>query len=264
MLTSLVFLRTLEYYSGILFLTTNRLGTIDEAFHSRIKIAIYYPRLDETSTIKIWQTCLERMKKMNADPDTDVQIEFEESKILDFARKHYTQLKDRDEQSTWNGRQIRNAFQTAVALAKYDRQQKIQEAGLSQKEAMKKKKKYRTAKLRHQHFKRVSDVMQEYDQYVEKMHDSTGPDDWAAEQDLRAPSTNSIEENPQPSPRARFAQRHSFESTPSPQKRPPVGSKRSSTRGVAQKPKAPLPASEPESASEDDGSSEEEEESDEE
>lgn len=36
-----VFLRVLEYYSGILFLTTNRVGTIDEAFKSRIQISLY-------------------------------------------------------------------------------------------------------------------------------------------------------------------------------------------------------------------------------
>lgn len=36
-----VFLRALEFYSGILFLTTNRVGTIDEAFKSRIHISLY-------------------------------------------------------------------------------------------------------------------------------------------------------------------------------------------------------------------------------
>jgi len=36
-----VFLRILEYYSGILFLTTNRVGTIDEAFKSRIHVSLY-------------------------------------------------------------------------------------------------------------------------------------------------------------------------------------------------------------------------------
>lgn len=36
-----IFLRALEFYSGILFLTTNRVGTIDEAFKSRIHISLY-------------------------------------------------------------------------------------------------------------------------------------------------------------------------------------------------------------------------------
>ncbi len=36
-----VFLRALEFYSGILFLTTNRVGTIDEALKSRIDLSLY-------------------------------------------------------------------------------------------------------------------------------------------------------------------------------------------------------------------------------
>jgi hypothetical protein len=38
----IVFLRVLEYYSGILFLTTNRVGIMDEAFKSRIHVSLYY------------------------------------------------------------------------------------------------------------------------------------------------------------------------------------------------------------------------------
>jgi len=37
-----VFLRMLEYYTGFLFLTFNRVGTFDEAFKSRIRISLYY------------------------------------------------------------------------------------------------------------------------------------------------------------------------------------------------------------------------------
>ena len=38
-----VFLRALEYYSGLLFLTTNRVGTTDEAFRFRVHLILYYP-----------------------------------------------------------------------------------------------------------------------------------------------------------------------------------------------------------------------------
>lgn len=37
-----VFLRVLEYYNGLLFLTTNRVGAVDEAFKSRIHLSLYY------------------------------------------------------------------------------------------------------------------------------------------------------------------------------------------------------------------------------
>jgi SpoVK/Ycf46/Vps4 family AAA+-type ATPase len=36
-----VFLRMLEYYKGLLFLTTNRVGTFDEAFTSRVHISLF-------------------------------------------------------------------------------------------------------------------------------------------------------------------------------------------------------------------------------
>lgn len=35
------FLRVLDYYSGILIMTTNRVGTIDEGFISRIHLSLY-------------------------------------------------------------------------------------------------------------------------------------------------------------------------------------------------------------------------------
>lgn len=42
-----VFLRILEYYNGVLFLTTNRVGTLDDAFKSHIHMSLYYPVLTE-------------------------------------------------------------------------------------------------------------------------------------------------------------------------------------------------------------------------
>jgi len=50
-----VFLRVLEYYSGILFLTTNRVGTLDEAFKSRIHLSLYYPSLNRDQTLQIFE-----------------------------------------------------------------------------------------------------------------------------------------------------------------------------------------------------------------
>ncbi|KAF2800360.1 P-loop containing nucleoside triphosphate hydrolase protein, partial [Melanomma pulvis-pyrius CBS 109.77] len=41
-----VFLRALEYYTGVLFLTTNRVGTLDEAFRSRIHLSLLYPAIN--------------------------------------------------------------------------------------------------------------------------------------------------------------------------------------------------------------------------
>ncbi|RTE72687.1 hypothetical protein BHE90_012906 [Fusarium euwallaceae] len=45
-------LRVLEYYTGILFPTTNRIDDFDEAFASRVHMSLYYPKLDEEKTPK--------------------------------------------------------------------------------------------------------------------------------------------------------------------------------------------------------------------
>ncbi|KAL1862622.1 hypothetical protein Daus18300_008419 [Diaporthe australafricana] len=108
------FLRILEYYSGILFLTTNRVGAIDDAFRSRLHLTLYYPKLTERQTLKIWKTNLQRLKsnnKIRVDSKR-VPIEFNDRKIMRW-------VKDNWEEIEWNGRQIRNAFQTAVALAEF-------------------------------------------------------------------------------------------------------------------------------------------------
>ena len=61
-LISSVFLRVLEYYDGILILTTNRVGTFDEAFKSRIRLAIPYSNLNEDQRVEIWRNFIDMLK----------------------------------------------------------------------------------------------------------------------------------------------------------------------------------------------------------
>ncbi|KAG6355451.1 hypothetical protein INS49_003413 [Diaporthe citri] len=100
-----VFLRILEYYSGILFLTTNRVGTLDPAFRSRIHVTLYYRKLNRKRAIMIWKTNIRRLHKPNEDRAEQglKTVEFDEKSIVKYAEKHLADLK-------WNGRQIRNAF----------------------------------------------------------------------------------------------------------------------------------------------------------
>lgn len=58
-----IFLRLLEYFQGILFLTTNRVETFDEAFQSRIHIALRYNDLDQKAKKQIWKTFLNLVEK---------------------------------------------------------------------------------------------------------------------------------------------------------------------------------------------------------
>jgi hypothetical protein len=116
-----VFLRVLEYYNGLLFLTTNRVGTIDEAFKSRIHLSLYYPPLDKTQTRDIFRLNIAKLKEMEAERHRmtgEPALVIKESEIVDFASRHYEELA----RSTgcWNGRQIRSAFQIASSLALHD------------------------------------------------------------------------------------------------------------------------------------------------
>lgn len=53
-------LRVLEYYEGILFLTTNRVETIDYAFKSRIHLSIAYPLLSTDARRELWHSSILR------------------------------------------------------------------------------------------------------------------------------------------------------------------------------------------------------------
>ncbi|KAK4224087.1 hypothetical protein QBC38DRAFT_486247 [Podospora fimiseda] len=113
-----VFLRILEYYSGILFLTTNRVGAIDDAFRSRLHLTLYYPRLNKEQTIKIFKRNFKRIVDINEDRKGRGLLPFEYQKsdmkgIIRWAEESWKKLR-------WNGRQIRNTFQTVLALAEFD------------------------------------------------------------------------------------------------------------------------------------------------
>ncbi|PKX96232.1 ATP-binding protein [Aspergillus novofumigatus IBT 16806] len=121
-----VFLRMLEYYSGILFLTTNRVGIIDEAFKSRIHVSLYYQPLDREQTLAIFRNNIRKLRKVEAEKDRQRAsdpdgpqgpiLDIDEKSILHYAAWHY----DTHVQHRWNGRQIRNAFQIAYSFAHFD------------------------------------------------------------------------------------------------------------------------------------------------
>ncbi|KAK1473275.1 hypothetical protein CCUS01_17196 [Colletotrichum cuscutae] len=122
-----VFLRVMEYYEGILFLTTNKVGSFDEAFKSRMSMALYYPPLTHEQTKKIWEVQMDRTEKLSIaaapmDPSQHVTFKRDEIVALSTTLWNLQTLRD-DHKPVWNGRQIRNAFQTAVALAEFHQQE---------------------------------------------------------------------------------------------------------------------------------------------
>ncbi|KAK0487643.1 P-loop containing nucleoside triphosphate hydrolase protein [Armillaria novae-zelandiae] len=93
-----IFLRQLEYYQGILILTTNLASQCDKALESRIHFCIYYPDLDYNARLRIWEMFL---LKGSLDPARG---------LSDFNLDRLAQLQ-------LNGRQIKNVVANAQSIA---------------------------------------------------------------------------------------------------------------------------------------------------
>ena len=63
-----VFLRQLEQYDGILFLTTNRLQAFDGAILSRIHASLKYDELKKDARKAVWQFFVGRAKTTHGSP----------------------------------------------------------------------------------------------------------------------------------------------------------------------------------------------------
>lgn len=142
-----VFLRVLEYYEGILILTSNRVGTFDEAFKSRIQLALHYPNLGPYQRLRIWENFLDRLERIDTDS-------------IDLAdiRDHLDDLSKEE----MNGRQIRNAITTARQYAKWKNQS-----------------------LTYTYLKEVIEVSGRFDKYLNQLHGGLTEDQLAEDEGIR-------------------------------------------------------------------------------
>ncbi|KAG9194544.1 hypothetical protein G6011_04579 [Alternaria panax] len=101
-----VLLRVLEYYDGILILTTNRMRSFDIAVQSRIHIAIKYEELEQSQQIAIFESFLEQLNRK--------KLVYDYEDLLAWVRKDSRKL-------AFNGRQIRNVVSTAMGIALVDK-----------------------------------------------------------------------------------------------------------------------------------------------
>lgn len=88
-----VFLRLLEYHQGVLFLTTNRVKNIDQAFYSRISIGLRFTEATVDKRAKIWTNLTASAKVSGLDINALAQHDL-------------------------NGRQIKNVIKLAIKLAR--------------------------------------------------------------------------------------------------------------------------------------------------
>lgn len=123
------------------------MGTFDEAFRSRIQIAVHYPPLGPYQRLQIWQNFIVRLESFN-DGTVDV----------DDLRDHLEGLQS----IKINGRQIRNAITTARQYAEW-----------------------KGEVMKYEHLKTALDVASEFDAYSEKLRGGYTDDQIAEEEGIR-------------------------------------------------------------------------------
>ncbi|KNE68434.1 hypothetical protein AMAG_13104 [Allomyces macrogynus ATCC 38327] len=101
-----IFLRLLERYQGILFLTTNRVGTFDEAFHSRLSLALRFADMDESARLVVWTQALDRLAASDSATAANWRDRINVSTMAHIP---------------FNGRRINGIVRTAHALALRDK-----------------------------------------------------------------------------------------------------------------------------------------------
>ncbi|KAH8591640.1 P-loop containing nucleoside triphosphate hydrolase protein [Bisporella sp. PMI_857] len=142
-----IFLRILEYYDGILIMTSNRVGTFDEAFKSRIQVALHYEDLTKSARRTIWKNFIEVLEETGQNANiSDLESHLDEMASDDFKL---------------NGRQIRNAMTTARQLAIH-----------------------RKERLDWEHVEQALRTSKEFNRYLKNVQGHTD-NQWAREQRLR-------------------------------------------------------------------------------
>jgi len=136
----LVFLRILEYYDGILILTSNRVGIFDEAFKSRIQVSLHYEDHTASARKAIWRNFINILESSSSNAN------------IGELEDHLDELA----QEEMNGRQIRNAMTTARQLA------------LHQKE-----------RLDWTHLEQALSTAKEFDRYLKKVQGGHSDKQWA-------------------------------------------------------------------------------------
>lgn len=100
-----VLLRVLEYYHGIMILTTNRINSLDVAVQSRIHLAVRYDDLKKDQKKAIFTYYLDQLETSSI---------YNRDAIDEW-------IEEAGSEAELNGRQIRNIVSAALALARSDK-----------------------------------------------------------------------------------------------------------------------------------------------
>ena len=128
-----IFLRHLEHFPGIVFMTTNRLAEVDRAILARVDLPLYYPTLNEHDTAEIFKLHMEKLKLHFQTPQyvKEQSVSFtalrkttlyiDENVIYKWCRQEFITSTHKKYRSWWEGRLILSAFYSALALAERER-----------------------------------------------------------------------------------------------------------------------------------------------
>ncbi|KAI0413977.1 hypothetical protein F5X98DRAFT_390342 [Xylaria grammica] len=96
-----VWLRMIEYFEGVFFLTTNRHDVLDEAFKSRVNLTIHMPKLDSPQRAKVWENLI-----TNNNTSSEGDIRWTKEMFKELGKLEI------------NGRTIKNILRTAEYFAR--------------------------------------------------------------------------------------------------------------------------------------------------
>ncbi|KAH6995840.1 hypothetical protein BKA56DRAFT_539060 [Ilyonectria sp. MPI-CAGE-AT-0026] len=123
-------------------LVAGQVGAFDDAFISRVHVQLYYPEFTDEQRQKVWKTFIDKLAREKG-----------ESMRLNIDAKEYIRGTEMRAMK-WNGREIRNAFQTAVALAEYEAE--TDEEGKTI--------------VNDTHFRSVVELSSDFKSYLDKLH----------------------------------------------------------------------------------------------
>lgn len=138
-------------------------GAFDGAFISRVHCSLYYPPLKLEQNEQIWTNNLRRLLRQPRLDGSILNVEGIGEEIMAFARTHFYERKKLGDNRVWNGRQIRNSFQTAVALAEYEVKVKREKEGDASIRVT----------LKAAHFATVARASAEFENYLDTTKDKT-------------------------------------------------------------------------------------------
>jgi hypothetical protein len=116
-------------------------------------MALYYPPLKWPTTEKIWRNLIRRAL------EPPMKVECNSEHLITFAYQLFEKQGTGKDPTHWNGRQIRNAFQSAIALAR-------NESFGSDKNVL----------VKPSHFKTVAEVSEEFNDYILRVKGQTYAD----------------------------------------------------------------------------------------